>query len=236
MVLVGGFKCVKYIWSSLKRCSSLIVVFDVEGVLVDGELLPSLAKLVNKEEEVRRVTLAGIRGEINWEEGLQQRLNLLKGLKRSDCLKVAQSLPLMRGGKRMVDSLREMKSILVGVSGGFSILTERVKAELGLDHVFSNELVFHCDELIGYGLLVNSNKTLILQTAFGDLLKRKAKIAVVDGANDLDLFKIADLKIAFNAQPVVKEKADVIIDEKNLLEVSKTIAEYVESNRLKKEL
>lgn len=210
------------------------MVFDVEGVLVDGELLPNLAKLVNKEEEVSRVTLAGIRGEIDWEEGLEKRVNLLKGVKRGDCLKVAQSLPLMRGARQMADRLRRTGSVLVGVSGGFSVLTSRVKAELGLDHVFSNELVFHAEELIGYGLLVNSNKTLILQTAFGDMLKREIKVAVVDGANDLDLFKIADLKIAFNAQPVVKEKADVVIDEKNLLEVSKTIEEYVNTGKLRK--
>jgi phosphoserine phosphatase len=72
-----------------------------------------------------------------------------------------------------------MGAILVGVSGGFSILTSRVKSQLGLDHVFSNELVFHSNRLIGYGLLVNSNKTQILKTAFDDLLEREPKVAVV---------------------------------------------------------
>ncbi len=208
------------------------MVFDVEGVLVDGELLPSLAKLVGKEEEVSRLTLMGIRGEIDWEEGLKRRLNLLRGLSYSECKKIADSLPLMEGAKLMVDELRQMGAILVGVSGGFSILTSKVKSQLGLDHVFSNELVFHEDKLIGYGLLVNSNKTQILRTAFGDLLNQEFKVAVVDGANDLELFKIADLKIAFNAQPIVKERADVVIDKKDLREVSRTIRSLIEEKGL----
>lgn len=211
--------------------SAIIVVFDVEGVLVDGELLPSLARLVGREEEVARITLKGIRGEIVWEEGLRERIRLLRGLSYEDCKRVADSLPFMEGAKQMVKDLKEMGAILVGVSGGFTILTSRVKAELGLDHVFSNELVFHDNRLIGYGLLVNTNKTQILRTAFGEILEREFKVAVVDGANDLDLFNIADLKIAFNAQPIVKERADVVVEKKDLREVSKVIREYLESRR-----
>jgi phosphoserine phosphatase SerB len=215
-----------------KGWRKLIVIFDVEGVLIDGELLPSLARLVDKEEEVKKLTLMGIRGEIDWEEGLRRRLKLLRGISYEECRNVAESLPFTEGAHQMVEELRRMGAILVGVSGGFSILTSRVKSQLGLDHVFSNELVFHSNRLIGYGQLVNSNKTQILKTAFDDLLEREPKVAVVDGANDLDLFKIADLKIAFNAQPIVKQKADVIIDRKDLREVSKTIKAYIEAGKL----
>jgi phosphoserine phosphatase len=215
-----------------KGWRKLIVVFDVEGVLIDGELLPSLARLVGKEEEVKKLTLMGIRGEIDWEEGLRRRLKLLRGISYEECKKVAESLPFTEGAHQMVEELRRIGAILIGVSGGFSILTSRVKSQLELDHVFSNELVFHSNKLIGYGLLVNSNKTQILKTAFDDFLEHEPKVAVVDGANDLDLFKIADLKIAFNAQPIVKQRADVIIDRKDLREVSKTIREYIEAGKL----
>ena len=56
----------------------MIAIFDVEGVLVDGEFLPELARLVGKEEEVREITLKGIRGEISWEHGLARRIDLVK--------------------------------------------------------------------------------------------------------------------------------------------------------------
>jgi phosphoserine phosphatase len=202
-----------------------VAIFDVEGVLVDGEFLPSLARLVGKEKEVEDITLKGIRGEIIWEDGLKKRVELLKGIEYEKCVKVADSLPLMKGAKEMSEKLKSLGYIMIGVSGGFSLLAERVKKELRLDHVFSNQLVFHDGRLIGYGLLVSSNKTKILETALGDILYESKKVAVVDGANDLDLFGIADLRIAFNAQKAVKAKADIVIDEKDLMLVARTIEE-----------
>jgi phosphoserine phosphatase len=71
----------------------VIVVFDVEGVLVDVEFLPELAKLVGMENEVRDITLRGIRGEMNWEEGLRQRIELVKGVSFEDCVRVSNPPP-----------------------------------------------------------------------------------------------------------------------------------------------
>ncbi|SRR5712691_12246070 len=194
----------------------LIVIFDVEGVLVDGEFLPELARVVGKQREVTEITLRGIRGDIEWQEGLRQRMELLKGVDYEECVAVANRLPLMKGALEMSAELKKMDCIMVGVSGGFSLLTDRVKEELNLDQVFSNQLVFHERRLIGYGLLVNANKTQIMKTAFGSMLDTRKKVAVVDGANDLELFNIADLKVAFNAQRVVVERADVSVSKKDL--------------------
>jgi len=194
----------------------MIVVFDVEGVLVDGEFLPELARLVGKEEQVRDITMKGIRGEISWEHGLAKRIELVRGVTHQQCMRVANSLPMMKGAVEMAEDLKKMGCLTVGVSGGFSLLTNRVKSELGLDHVFSNELVFHDGRLVGYGLLVNANKAQILRTAFGDMFQGMRKMAVVDGANDIDLFDLADLRVAFNAQQVVRKKADEQVNVKDL--------------------
>jgi len=183
---------------------------------VDGEFLPELARLVGKEKEVTDITIKGIRGEISWADGLAKRMELVKGVTHQQCVRVANSLPMMKGAVDMTESLKKMGCLMVGVSGGFSLLTNRVKSELGLDHVFSNELVFHDGKLVGYGLLVNANKAQILQTAFGDLFRGMRKMAVVDGANDIDLFDLADLKVAFNAQQVVRKRADERLDVKDL--------------------
>ena len=194
----------------------MIVVFDVEGVLVDGEFLPEAARLVGKEKVVSDITAKGISGEINWEQGLRQRIEIIRGMSEDECIEVAKGLPLMKGAKEMAGELRSRNCIMVGVSGGFSLLAERVKRELGLDHVFSNQLVFHEGNLMGFALLVGANKRLILETAFGDMFEEDMVVAVVDGANDMDLFDLADLRIAFNAQDIVKSMADVIVDEKDL--------------------
>ena len=160
--------------------------------------------------------MKGIRGEIPWENGLARRIELVKGVTHQQCMRVANSLPMMKGAVEMAESLKKMGCLMVGVSGGFSLLTNRVKSELGLDHVFSNELVFHDGKLVGYGLLVNANKAQILKTAFGDMFDGMRKMAVVDGANDVDLFDLVDLKVAFNAQEIVRRRADVKVQEKNL--------------------
>jgi len=205
--------------------ANVIVIFDVEGVLVDGEFLPELARVVGKQREVTEITLKGIRGEIEWQEGLRQRMGLLRGVTYEQCVSVANRLPLMNGALEMAEELKSMGCVMVGVSGGFSLVTDRVKEELGLDHVFSNQLVFHDRRLIGYGLLVNANKTQIMTTAFGRMLDTSRKVAVVDGANDLELFSIADLKIAFNAQNIVKKRADISIEEKDLRLVTESVRE-----------
>ncbi len=195
----------------------MLVVFDVEGVLVDGEFLPELARLVGKEREVYEITLAGIRGEIKWEEGLKRRIDLLKGLKYEDCEKVARSLPLMKGAKELFVELKRLGFNTMAVSGGPSLLVNRVKEELGIDHALSNELLFEDGKLSGVKIRVTSNKVDALTERIEKLgWGNKRVVAVVDGANDLKLFEIAKLRIAFNAQPVVKESADVVIDEKDL--------------------
>lgn len=202
------------------RPRGLIVVFDVEGVLVDGEFLPELAALVGKRAEVEDITIKGIRGEIGWERGLAERMELVRGVSYHQCMRVANSLPMMRGAVEATEQLKKMGCLMVGISGGFTLLTNRVKNELGLDHVFSNELVFHDGKLVGYGLLVSGNKGRILRTAFGDLFKGMRKMAVVDGANDVDLFDLVDVKVAFNAQDVVKKKADFQVNVKDLRRVA----------------
>ena len=60
--------------------NTVLVIFDVEGVLYDAEYLPLLAEKMNKEKEVWEITKKGIQGKMDWEEGLRQRVELLKGL------------------------------------------------------------------------------------------------------------------------------------------------------------
>jgi phosphoserine phosphatase len=129
----------------------LIVIFDVEGVLVNGEFLPELARLVGKEDEVMDITMKGIKGEISWEAGLAKRMELVKGVTYHQCMRVANSLPMMDGAIETVEELKRLGCLMVGISGGFTLLTNRVKNELGLDHVFSNELVFHDGRIVGTG-------------------------------------------------------------------------------------
>jgi len=136
----------------------LLVIFDVEGVLFDAEYLPLLAEKFNKEKEIWEITKKGIQGEINWEDGLKTRVDMLRGLDLKTCKEVADSLPIMTGAKEACRALKEAGWKLMAVSGGFSIMTDRLKEELGLDYVFSNKLKFINGKLDGVEIIVDSDK------------------------------------------------------------------------------
>ena len=126
----------------------MLAIFDVEGVLYDAEYLPILAEKVNKEQEIWDITKKGIQGLINWEEGLQKRVEILKGISYETCMEVANSLPIMRGAKDACNVLKQAGWKVLAVSGGFTIMTDRLARELNLDYVFnifpSKNMYYNC--------------------------------------------------------------------------------------------
>ena len=189
----------------------------MEGVLLDAEFLPILAEKINKQDEIWEITRKGIQGVINWEEGLRTRINTLKGISYETCKEVADSLPIMTGAKEACRSLKAAGWKLLAVSGGFNIMTDRLKKELNLDHVFSNELIFKDGKLDSVRIHVDSDKSksaLIKVKEWNE--KKEDTVVVVDGANDIKLFDICGLGVAFRAQDVVKDLATVTLEEKDL--------------------
>jgi len=198
----------------------LLAIFDVEGVLYDAEYLPILAERVNKEKEIWEITKKGIQGKIDWEKGLIERVRLLRGLDYETCVQVANSLPIMTGAKEACNALKNAGWKLLAVSGGFTIITDRLKDELGLDFVYSNELVFKDDKLDGVIVNVNADKAKTAKTKILEWGEKKEDITVVvDGANDVKLFEISGFGIAFRAQDLVKDLATVTLDEKDLSKI-----------------
>jgi len=209
----------------------LLAIFDVEGVLFDAEYLPILAEKVNKEKEIWEITRKGIQGLINWEDGLRTRVHALRGLSYDMCKQVADELPIMTGAKETCRVLKAAGWKLLAVSGGFTIMTDRLKEELDLDYVYSNELVFKDGKLDDVKIHVTSDKAKSARAKVAEWQEKKEDIIVtVDGANDLTLFDICGLGIAFRAQDVVKEKANVIIEEKNLANLIGIINKHYKTN------
>ncbi|AJZ75494.1 phosphoserine phosphatase [Candidatus Nitrosotenuis cloacae] len=195
----------------------MLAIFDVEGVLFDAEYLPILAEKINKQDEIWAITKKGIQGLINWEDGLRTRVEALRGLSYETCKEVADELPIMTGAKETCRVLKAAGWKIMAVSGGFTIMTDRLKEELGLDYVYSNELLFKDGKLDGVNIHVTSDKAKSARVKIGEWKESKDDIVVtVDGANDLTLFDICGLGVAFRAQDIVKDKANVTIEEKNL--------------------
>lgn len=195
----------------------MLAIFDVEGVLLDAEFLPILAEKINKQDEIWAITRLGIEGKINWEEGLKKRIDLLRGIDFETCKEVSDSLKIMTGAKEACRALKAAGWKIMAVSGGFTIMTDRLKEELGLDYVFSNKLLFKDGKLEGVTIDVDSDKSKSAIIKIREWNEKKENIVViVDGANDIKLFNICGLGVAFRAQDVVKELATVTLEEKDL--------------------
>jgi phosphoserine phosphatase len=197
-----------------------LVIFDVEGVLYDEEYLPILAEKLNKESEIWEITKQGIQGKINWEEGLKTRVAALKGLDEKICQEVSDSLPIMTGAKEACRVLKEAGWKIMAVSGGFTLMMGRLKEELGLDYVYCNELLFKDGKLDGVKINVDSDKAksaIVKIQEWGE--KKEDIVCVVDGANDVKLFDICGLGIAYRAQDVVKDLATTTLEVKDLSKI-----------------
>ena len=200
--------------------NQLLVIFDVEGVLYDEEYLPILSEKLNKEDEIWEITKQGIQGKINWEEGLRTRVAALKGLDEKICQEVADSLPIMTGAKEACRVLKAAGWKLMAISGGFTLMMSRLQKELELDYVSSNELIFKDGKLDGVKISVDSDKSKSAKIKIAEWGEKKEDIVcVVDGANDVKLFDICGLNIAYRAQDIVKDLASTILEEKDLSKI-----------------
>jgi len=198
----------------------LLAIFDVEGVIYDAEYLPLLAEKVNKENKIWEITKKGLEGKIDWVEGLKQRVELLRGINYDTCIQVANSLPIMTGAREACRALKDAGWKLMAVSGGFTIITDRLKEELGLDFIYSNELVFKDGKLDDVVVNVDADKAKAAMIKVNEWNEKKENIiTVVDGANDVKLFDITGFGIAFRAQDLVKDLATVTLDEKDLSKI-----------------
>ena len=198
----------------------LLAIFDVEGVLYDEEYLPILAEKLNKENEIWEITKQGIQGKINWEDGLRTRVAALRGLDEKVCQEVADALPIMTGAKELCRVLKSAGWKLMAVSGGFTLMMDRLQKELDLDYIFSNELQFKDGKLDGVIINVDSDKSKSAKIKIAEWGEKKEDIVcVVDGANDVRLFDICGLGIAYRAQDLVKDLATTTLEEKDLSKV-----------------
>ncbi len=197
----------------------MLIIFDVEGVLLNAEYLPILAQFFgpSKEKEIWDITKQGIRGDIDWEEGLRKRVKALKGIKFDDAKQIGENLEIMPGAKDLCSALKDAGWKMIAISGGFTIITDRLKKELGLDLIFSNNLIFKNGILDGLDLKVTSDKSLLVRPLIKQWgIKKEEIVVVVDGANDIKLFDIAGYTVGFCPVELVKNKADDVIELRNL--------------------
>ncbi len=194
------------------RRNRRVVAFDMDSTLLKAEVIDELAKEAGVGDEVIAITEAAMRGEIDFDESLRQRVSKLAGLSESVLPRIAERLELTEGAERLLTTLRRFGYRTAILSGGFSYFGNFLQKRLGIDHVYANELEIVDGKLTGRvsGSIVNAQrKAELLQLLADDEgVDRKQLIAIGDGANDLPMLARAGLGIAFHAKPIVRQSAE----------------------------
>jgi len=196
-----------------------LIIFDLDNVLIDGEAIDEIGKLAGVEEEISDITRKAMEGKLDFETALKKRVSLLKGTSLEDVRKTMEGIPFMEGAEETLKELKKRGYKIATISGSFEIIANRIKDQLGLDYAFSNILHEENGILTGEvsGPLVNGSKVDVLKQIIKmEDISTEECAAVGDAANDISMLKEAKLGIAFNAKPILKEIADIVIEDKDL--------------------
>lgn len=189
------------------RRNRRLICFDMDSTLIKTEVIDELADRAGVGEEVRAITEAAMRGEIDFSESFKKRVALLKGLDESVLEDIAKHLPIMDGAVRLIKILKKIGFKIAILSGGFTYFGNALKKHFDVDYVYANELEIVDGKLTGnyVGDIVDGKRKaeLLRLIAQVEKIDLEQVIAVGDGANDLPMLNLAGLGIAFHAKPKV---------------------------------
>ncbi|MDI6027943.1 phosphoserine phosphatase SerB [Corticibacterium sp. UT-5YL-CI-8] len=198
-----------------------ILIADMDSTMIDQECIDELADEIGVGAHVAAITARAMNGELAFEPALRERVSLLKGLDIGIVDRIiASRLTLAKGGRALVQTMKANGAYTALVSGGFDVFTARIGATLGFDEHRANRL--------------NEENGILTGTVADPILGREAKaialneiaarlglglddaLAVGDGANDLDMIRLAGMGVALHAKPAVAAQARVRIDHGDL--------------------
>ena len=197
-----------------------LVLLDVDSTLIQEEVIELLANKAGAGAEVARITAAAMSGQIEFAAALDARVKLLTGLPETVLEEVRQEITLTAGARELIAALQKLGHQVGIVSGGFIDVIEPLAKELNIDFIRANKL-----EIIEGKLTGRLEGSVIDRAGKAQALRDFAKIsdveiaetvAIGDGANDIDMLKIAGIGIAFNAKPILQSVADISLNTPNL--------------------
>jgi len=197
---------------SMYRRMRRLICFDMDSTLIRTEVIDELADKAGVGEEVKAITDAAMRGEIDFQESFHRRVKLLKGLDVSVMHEIAENLPITEGLDRLMSILKKVGFKTAILSGGFTYFGNYLKDKYGFDYMYANELEIENGKLTGnyIGDVVDGKRKaeLLRLIAQVEKIDLRQTVAVGDGANDLPMLGVAGLGIAFHAKPKVKQNAE----------------------------
>lgn len=198
-----------------------LVVLDVDSTLIENEVIELLAAEAGSLDDVASITDRAMRGELDFAQSLRERVATLAGLPDTVFADVRQRITVTRGVPRLIAGVKAAGGHVGVVSGGFHEVLDPLAQTLTLDFWRANRLeVDQNGRLTGrvLGPIVDAaaKASALLEWAAATATPIERTVAIGDGANDLKMMAEAGLSIAFNAKPIVREQADVALDERDL--------------------
>lgn len=197
-----------------------LVVLDVDSTLIENEAIELIAAQAGSLELVAAVTERAMRGELDFVESLRKRVATLADLPESVFDTVRSQITVTAGAHELIASIKANGGHVGVVSGGFHELLDPLAESLGLDFWKANRLEIANGKLTGkvLGDIVDAQTKAETLVEWANLTNTPLSqtVAIGDGANDLNMMRVAGLGIAFCAKPIVQEQADVALNERDL--------------------
>lgn len=198
-----------------------LFVADMDSTMIGQECIDELADMVGLKAHVAAITERAMRGEIEFEPALRERVGLLKGLSDAVVDDVLRArIGLTPGGKALVATMKANGAYTALVSGGFTLFTGPVAEMIGFDEDRANVLHVADGKLAGTvaePILGRDAKTAtLIELRDRFHLSPSETLAVGDGANDLGMLGEAGLGVAYHAKPKVAAAAHARIDHGDL--------------------
>lgn len=189
-----------------------LLIADMDSTMITVECIDELADFAGVRDAVSSITERAMRGEIDFEGALLERVGLMQGLPEGVLQQAFDARVHLTGGARtLLATMKAGRAHAALVSGGFTFFTERVAAQAGFDEHHANTLLFNDGKLTG-----DVGRPILGRQAKLDQLNRITEslgiglddaLAVGDGANDLAMIQASGLGVAFHAKPVTANAA-----------------------------
>ncbi|WP_431277071.1 phosphoserine phosphatase SerB [Leifsonia poae] len=200
-----------------------LVVLDADSTLIRDEVIELLAEEAGARAEVTEITERAMRGEIDFEQSLRERVATLAGLPERVFTRVAERIRVTDGVPELIAGAQAAGGLVGVVSGGFHETLDALGRRLGLNHWRANRLEVVDGALtgrvLGHVVDAQAKANALTEWAQDARIPLSRTIAIGDGANDLKMMTVAGLAVAFNAKPLVRAEADVVVDGQDLSQV-----------------
>jgi phosphoserine phosphatase len=198
-----------------------LLLADMDSTMIRQECIDELADFVGLKDKVSAITERAMRGEIEFEPALRERVALLRGLERDIVDRILdERIILTPGARALVQTMRANGAHTVLVSGGFTVFTDKIAADIGFHQARANILMvegaFFSGRVNEPILGREAKLAALIELRSGLGLSRSDTMAVGDGANDLAMLQEAGLGVAYHAKPAVAAAAAARIDHGDL--------------------